>query len=376
MTALKTTRLLPLVISVFVIPAPVVFSQPAQPLQFESDTLDQNTIAGGRATLNEIRHRGMDVFGTPFTAAVGYGDGPTDPNERGYPTGLGARPTLQGNGKYLRVNGLDAQTCMECHSVGSNLTVPFTFAIGGAGGSNANAMFQPTIVDVAEAVYKGTKNFNGRFINPPFLFGAGGVELAAKEMTEDLQGLKKLAKANPGNLVPLVTKGVSFGQITYQNGKFDTTGVQGVDADLVVRPFGRKGEFSSVRAFDVEALQFHFGMQPVEVFGLANDADGDGVVNEISKGDLSSLSIFVTNLDRPYQAAATDVNVQQGETQFHNIGCGGCHVPKLETQTPILHYSLPEVETDPSANVFYQADLTQFAGFDLNAQGGMIWARD
>ncbi len=197
MSVLRMTYSLAFALPAMLLLAAPGFSQPAQPLKFESDTLDQNAIAGRRGSMNQIRQRGMEVFATPFTSAVGYGDGPTDPNEQGYPTALGSRPTLQGNGKYLRANGLDAQTCMECHSVGSSLTVPFTFAVGGAGGSNANAMFQPTIVDVAEAVYKGTKNFNGRFINPPFLFGAGGVELAAKEMTEDLQALKQQAKKNP-----------------------------------------------------------------------------------------------------------------------------------------------------------------------------------
>ena len=53
---------------------------------------------------------------------------------------------------------------------------------------------------------------------------------------------------------------------------FDTSGVKGIDADLVVRPFGRKGEFATTRAFDRAALQFHMGMQPVEVVGADTDA--------------------------------------------------------------------------------------------------------
>ena len=88
----------------------------------------------GLETAEVLRKRGLEVFGTPFTAAVGYGDGPVKFDK----TSPGGRPTLQNNGKYLRVNGLDAQTCMECHSVVSNLTIPFTAGIGGDLYADAN----------------------------------------------------------------------------------------------------------------------------------------------------------------------------------------------------------------------------------------------
>ncbi len=344
-------------------------AQPAQPLEFHSDALPQADIASRRAPLSEVRMRGMEVFATPFTARVGYGDGPARPFDPAYPTTPGRRPTLQNNGKYLRVNGLDAQTCIECHSVLSNLTVPFTFGIGGVGGSNSNALVKPTLVDVSDQEHNGFAAFNGRIINPPFLFGSGGVELAGKEMTADLQALKKQAQSQPGVPVALVTKGVSFGSIVYQGGSFDTSNVVGVDPDLVVRPFGRKGEFASVRAFDVDAMQFHFGMQPMEAVGVSIDDDADGVMNEISPGDLSALSIFLTTLDRP---RVDDAPVSAGEARFHALGCAGCHVPLLHTQSPTLTYNLPEVPADPAANVYYEVDLRGARpGFDANAQGGI-----
>lgn len=271
-------------------------AQIGRPLEFKSDVMTQSDIASGFVPLKRIRKRGMEVFSTPFTAQIGYGDGPVNALDR---TSPGGRPRLQDNGLFLRVNGLDAQTCMECHSVLSNLTVPFTFGVGGVGGSNSNAIFQPTLIDVNDSPSNGFAAFNGRFINPPFLFGSGGVELVAKEMTADLQALKVYAMSHPGVAVPLITKSVSFGVIKFVSGLLDTSGVEGIDEDLVVRPFGRKGEFATVRAFDVGALQFHFGMQPLEEVGFGIDADGDGVVNEISEGDLSVLSIFITNLERP-----------------------------------------------------------------------------
>ena len=55
---------------------------------------------------------------------------------------------------------------------------------------------------------------------------------------------------HPDTTVLLETKGVYFGTIVCDDaGVCDTSDLQGVDEDLVVRPFGRKGEFiyASVR---------------------------------------------------------------------------------------------------------------------------------
>ncbi|MEM8713774.1 MAG: hypothetical protein AAGG01_22760, partial [Planctomycetota bacterium] len=126
--------------------------------------ITQSDITGGSLTLDEIRAAGLKMFATPFNRLDGFGDGPMDPLN---PVEPGARPTLQDNGTFLRVNGLDAQTCMECHSVGSNTTAPFTFAIGGVGHSNNNVLFQPRFIDVEDAAGKGYADFDGRFIEVP-----------------------------------------------------------------------------------------------------------------------------------------------------------------------------------------------------------------
>lgn len=332
--------------------------------------IEQSDITSGTLGLLEIRTAGLKMFATPFNRYDGYGDGRMSPSD---PVSPGHRPTLQDNGTFLRVNGLDAQTCMECHSVGSNTTAPFTFAIGGVGGANNNAMFQPRDIDVDDERGNGFAFYDGRFINPPFLFGSGGVELLGKEMTAELQVLKRRAHAQPGTPVALAAKGVSFGTITYDSGTdtYDTTGVQGVDADLVVRPFGRKGEFHSVRAFDVGAMRFHFGMEPVEEVGLDVDHDGDGVVNEVLVGELSALHVFNTNLERPEQRDTTP-DTDAGFRTFQTIGCAQCHVPALRTRKKVLTYSFPEVPTQPDANVFYQVNLsTSPAGFDPDPLGGL-----
>ena len=330
--------------------------------------LQQSDIVAGTFDLDELRRKGLEIFTLPFNKADGHGDGPVDFND---PSSFGGRPTT--NGTWLRVNGLDSQTCLECHQFTSNATVPATLGIGGIAGIASSAFPGVTEFDLGDLDLSGIAEVNGRLINPPFLFGSGGVELAGKEMTSDLQALKAQAQANPGTAVPLVSKGVRFGTVSYDAvSGFDTSNVEGIDEDLVVRPFGRKGEFSSVRQFDIGALQFHMGMQTEEDVGTNVDADGDGVVNEITIGELSALHIFNVSLERPVQVAKNSKQVKRGARTFSSVGCASCHVPVLETSSPLLTLSFPEVQDDPDQNVFFTIDLENGpAGFRANGQGGV-----
>jgi len=335
-----------------------------------TNRITQADITSGLMTETELRLAGQKMFATPFNRHDGYGDGPMSPTDTISP---GGRPTLQGNGTFLRVNGLDAQTCIECHSVGSNAVVPFRFGVGGVGGSASNAIFQPKEIDVDDDLGWGYAAFDGRFINPPFLFGSGGVELLGKEMTSDLQRLRRLAQLSPDQPVPLVTHGVDFGTLTYVSAQaaLDTSQVVGVDEDLVVRPFGRKGEFHTVRAFDVDAMRFHFGMEPVEFAGDGVDADGDGVVNEVLVGELSVLHLFNTSLKSPVVDFSTPA-IEAGRVRFDAVGCATCHVPELETRQRVLPLSFPDDGAKPWANAFYGLDLVASnAGFAANGQGGV-----
>ncbi|MFT7486826.1 MAG: hypothetical protein ACI9F9_002682 [Candidatus Paceibacteria bacterium] len=332
--------------------------------------MHQSDVVGGNYTLDELRAHGQMIFSTPFNKLDGYGDGPINPLDT---TSPGGRPTLQGNGTFLRVNGLDAQTCIECHSVGSNAIAPFRFGIGGVGGSNSNAIGGPRNIDVDDEVGAGFASFDGRYINPPFLFGSGGVELAGKEMTQDLQRAKHLAASMPDVSVPLITHGVSFGSLTWSTalGGLDTSQVVGVSDDLVVRPFGRKGEFATVRDFDVAAMEFHLGMQPVEVVGHGNDGDGDGVVDEVFAGELSVLHLFNVTLKAPVTDAPSPESLA-GEALFQSIGCVECHVPTLETRKQLLPLTFPEVHNKPFNNGYMNVSLFGGnAGFQPNGVGGV-----
>lgn len=346
----------------------VVAELPGEGPRLEAPPFTQQQILDGDASFRDIRAHGLRVFTTPFNKADGYGDGPMNPAD---PITPGGRPTLQGNGAFLRVNGLDGQTCFECHTIVSNAEIPARLGIGGVGGAVANAMFMPNLIDVADGAGAGIASFNGRFINPLFLFGSGGVELLGKEMTTELQALKAQAEATPGVDVPLLTKGVSFGVIRYENGVLDVSSVEGIDDDLVVRPFGRKGEFPTVRAFDVGAMQFHFGMQPLEAFGAGVDDDGDGVLDELLVEDLSALSVFLTSLERPRQRYGGP-GIIAGFLRFQGIGCTDCHIPALNTDSRYLTYSFPEIIENPSANVFYSVDLAKRpARFNRSTTGGV-----
>jgi CxxC motif-containing protein (DUF1111 family) len=145
-----------------------------------------------------------------------------------------------------------------------------------------------------------------------------------------------------------------------------------VDDDLVVKPFGRKGEFATIRDFDIGAVQFHMGMQPTEVVGADVDPDGDGVQNEVLPGDLSALSIFIATLERPFMEKLSKT-AKRGFDTFEEVGCVECHKPSLTTERDELPLRLPEVAAEPFANVFYEVDLTRGpAHFDRKKKGGLI----
>jgi cytochrome c551/c552 len=334
------------------------------------DRVSQAEIESGQLSLHQVRSAGLKVFATRFRKADGFGDGPLIP---GSTTDPGGRPMLQGNGTFLRVNGLDAQACLDCHTLLSADVVPALRGVGGAGGINDSAVFQGRMIDVADNAGNGFAGVDGRVINPPALFGTGAVQLLAREMSTDLQQLARTALRQPGRRIELRTHGVSFGSISADAlGYLDTSEVEGIDDDLIVRPFGRKGEFETVRQFDLVALSFHMGMQPEETVGSFVDADLDGVVNEVSIGEVSALEVFVTTQETPIMLPPASASAQ-GSDLFRSVGCTDCHMPLLETRSPILTYSYPEVAGDPLQNVFYAVDLRDApARLEESSAGGLL----
>ncbi len=361
----------------FIISLLLTFSSQAQIILGEEPALGavesritQDEIIGGSLSLTDLRFSGLKIFATQFRKSDGYGDGPLNTADT---TSPGGRPMLQNNGSFLRVNGLDSQSCLDCHSVVSADSIPMILGVGGAGTINNSAMFMTRGIDVADQAGNGFAGFDGRLINPPALFGTGGVQLLANEMTVRLQRLKQRALDHPGRTIRLWAKGVDFGTIVADGSDvIDTSGVQGVDADLVVRPFGRKGEFATVRGFDLGALMFHLGMSPVEVAGEGVDDDGDGIVNEVLVGEVSALEIFVTTQETPVQLPL-GAREKSGRRRFHEVGCAGCHKPDMRTRDSVLTYSQPVVAEDPAQNIFYAVDLAEPPmRFKRTRRGGLV----
>ena len=337
-----------------------------------------------KMSLTEIRQIGVRMYTTPFRRADGYGDGPginTAILEGGVPAlnipdlGPTGRPTLQGNGTWLRMNGLDSQTCLECHGVVDNSVVPAQLGVGGQAGIGGSPFFRSLTADIDDSGNQsfgggdltgagigdaiGIAAFDGRSINPPANFGLGGVELVGQEMTERLQRIRARAGGTceeGGKDVKLRAKGIDFGT---------NCNPEGVDSDLEIRPFGRKGEFATIRGFDEGALAFHLGMQDETIFG-AGDADGDGISVEISNAQARAFHVFMTTQERPVQKRANR-QARRGFKLFNKVGCAGCHVPFLDTKSPVLEFTDPDSE-----EVYFSANLAKgVSDFERNRRGGI-----
>jgi len=362
-------------------PAVTLPPPPGEAAALPNNLIKQVDISNGSLSLKQIRQAGGRVFTTPFNRFDGLGDGPPEifDANRSFPF-RGDRPTIQTRmTAMLRINGLDAQTCQECHSAISNATIPPTRGIGGHGGINNTPMPGTHLLDAKDADGNGITDTTGRIINPPFMFGAGSIELLAKEMTRDLQAIKAdVACSTAGTTRTLITKGVKFGSVT-SNGSDQPVTImidneQGIDQDLVVRPFSRKGINPTIRDFDREATVFHLGMQAVEVYGADVDADGDGISNELSIGEMSALSIFLATMPRPrHPTKLTDKAAIAGRDLFNNIGCADCHIPRLKTDSQFLTQSFPDIADDPDANVFFKIDLSKKPMEHEKAESGGLY---
>lgn len=275
--------------------------------------------------LQKLIETGEELFSAKFVGPDGAGrPGST---QAIIPTKVRHR----GDQAFARLSGPDAQACSSCHN---------DPIIGGAGDFVTNVF-----------VSEGFTNANFDTSDPQFsnergtnhLFGAGLIELLAREMSGDLAKLRRdaLTKASVDGQpvkVALTTKGVEFGKLTAMpDGLVDLSGVEGVDTDLVIRPFSQKGVMVSLRQFSINALNHHHGMQAVERFGDRwtgeKDFDEDGKNDEISAADISALVAWQATLKTPVQRTPSDKNwrnaAQEGEAVFSDIGCATCHIKSL-----------------------------------------------
>jgi cytochrome c peroxidase len=205
---------------------------------------------------------------------------------------------------------------------------------------------------------------------PPFtvrntisLFGDGLLQALSWEITEELQAIRDdaaaTAQASPGEVVEreLSAKGVGYGVIratAAADGEVsvDVSGVEGVDPDLVVRPFGGKGNNANLRnivAGAAAGLLGMFGEELEMLRELEPDADGDGVEREFSVGDITAITLYNAGQEIPVEldylvaeghaAEPTPEDaaaIGNGRALFMEIGCASCHVPALELDNTVF----------------------------------------
>ncbi|MFN2532808.1 MAG: di-heme oxidoredictase family protein [Pyrinomonadaceae bacterium] len=204
----------------------------------------------------------------------------------------------------------EAASCETCHNT-----------------PRASAGFGPTEQNIFR---------HGNRIRTNDMFGAGLIQQLGIEATEDLVAAHKQGR-------PLVTEnGVDYGK---------GLGVRPggtVNPDLVVRPFGRKGTHSHLRAFVSCAAFDHLGIQSQDRFQCSNqnknetgrcdgsivpnlDPDADGVADEMTQGSLSLIEFYLVNYPVPGRGPIT-TEVTNGEQLFKTIGCAECHRPEMRVK--------------------------------------------
>jgi len=283
---------------------------------------------------------GAQLFHYRFGPAEGFGD-----REQ-------AIPLRVHRGRH---GGPDAYTCNDCHRRGGP---------AGAGSAADNAYLEGDGQRPEAALVR----------NPPALAGAGVLELLAAEISRDLRALRteatrKAEATGQVQRVELTSKGIAFGALTAgPDGSVDNREVKGVDPDLLVKPFGWSGHTVSLRAMVEDQLQIHHGMQTEHLAGEGDvarvgsfggdDPDGDGVVREITEGQLTALTMYLAMQELPQFDAPKDgrflLKWAEGKERFEKLGCANCHVPAVTLERAV--YRLPGRDGHPDITVDLSED--------------------
>jgi hypothetical protein len=258
---------------------------------------------------------------------------------------------VQGHGP---VTGDGAGDIMTDGSIGAGLSDSCASCHGrprGAAGSGGDVATRPESRDA------------------PHLFGLGLQEMLADEITQDLRAIRDTAKAQAAATGRDVTKalkskGIEYGSITVSpNGSVNTSHVEGVNADLRVRPFFAEGKTISIREFLVGAFNAEMGMESpdydlltaknggrvVTPSGMVldgskdaieappansetDDPDGDGVKNELPVSAVDYEEFYLLNYFKPGIGEQT-VQTRMGLGLMSSIGCTSCHVQNLRIDT-------------------------------------------
>jgi hypothetical protein len=297
----------------------------------------------------ELLAHGRNVFNAMWTIQEGAGR----PQSKG--TGLpltDPEQPLVFPRNFNRISGPDSNGCAGCHNA--------PFGVPGGGGdivTNVLVLGQrfdfmtfdrndkrPIKGSVNEENEEVTLQTLGNFRSTLGMFGSGYIEMLARQMTADLRKIRDATE--PGTRRRLKSKGVSFGIIGKgKDGFWVTEEVEGLPPaalassgpndppDLIIRPFQQSGSVISLREFSNNAFNQHHGMQASERFGPGVDEDKDGLADELTRGDITAVSLYQAAMAVPGQVVPNHPKIEQailaGEQHFKAIGCTACHVPDL-----------------------------------------------
>ena len=345
-------------------PAAVIGDAPAVGIH-----ISQADIDAGEVTLDQLVAHGELLFTAQFNTL----DGASRPET----TGVGDSPFRDRReypDNFNRISGPDANSCAACHNIPR---------IGGAGDNVTNVFVDAEnhqFIDFSGGAGDGFRDDLTLFTvgperNSVSLFGAGLIEMLSREMTFELQDIRDSAlkeARETGREVTrrLVTKDVEFGHITVRpDGTINPDAIEGVDSDLIIKPFHQKGAIVSLREFAVKGMNNHHGMQATERFRDGIDVDGDGYVDELTRGDLTALVVFMATLPVPGQVFPSDpaarAAAERGEALFETVGCTTCHRTTLRLDSPFF--------TEPNpfnpAGKLKLADVSRPLAIDLTAEG-------
>lgn len=323
--------------------------------------LNQAQIENGQMTWDQIIEAGEKLFVAKFNKYDGQGRPAT--------TGGGAWREPGSAPAFIRTSAPDANACSGCHND----------PVAGAAGEIVANVFV-----LAQTLDPVTESVNAQFSNERNTLGmqgAGPIEMLAREMTAELQSIRDEAideaAANGAEVTkPLYAKGVYFGTIrVLADGTVDDGGIEGVDSDLIIKPFHQKGAVISLREFTNNAMNHHHGMQSVERFGMARtgttDFDQDGVHNELTVGDITATTLWQAALATPGQVIPNDPVIARaiirGERRFSQLGCADCHVPYLELESSAFTEPNPY---NPAGNLRPE-DTNAIYAFDMATQGDL-----
>ncbi len=299
--------------------------------------------------LPALLKKGHELFNAIWT--IQEGGGRPQSKGTGLPLSDPSKPlTFPRN--FNRISGPDSNGCAGCHNA--------PFGISGGGGdivTNALVLGQrfdfitfdrkdkkPTSGNVNEEGVEVTFQTLGNFRSTLGMFGSGYIEMLARQMTADLQKIRDTIK--PGQARRLKSKNISFGILgRYKDGFWDTSRTEGIPPaalassapddppSLIIRPFHQSGSVISLREFTNNAFNHHHGIQSSERFGQDHDEDEDGFVNELTRGDITAVTLYQAVMSVPGQVIPNHPKIEKairlGEEKFGEIGCTSCHLPSL-----------------------------------------------